>query len=713
MDIARNTHSLQVAGNSLVRLHIICAGLQSNVTEHYANLLRDSGTAITSTHVSTIDELDTSLQSSLVDLVICDGNNTQLPLDKVISTVQQFNEETALIVSGDSSVLSNYSFGITDIVNLEDETRTLHQLNKSIQNLLKDQKLRSLEKQKNSFEKRCLMLMNSSREAICYSHEGMHVFANPSYLEMFGISTDDDEIESVTLMDLVDPEYHQDLKRMLKLSQQANEKEYSLEVGCKRSDDSSFTADMTFSPVLVDDERSVQIIVREKASESATAMPNIDLLTGLYSSNYFQGCASEIVDTAKSKEKCYALFYLAINKYMQMRETVGLTQSNEIIKQIADLLGNTLKSEMRSTLSRIGDHAFAFIAPAKNRDMAEKVGQKLAELVSQQNYEGISETNRPTVSIGIALSENDIIADGSDFIDLAYHAYSRVADTGEAISIYGEEPPQAAEETPKPVAAKPINMVGSEEAESVDLVKYALDNDKLSYKLFALLNLDGESGKSNYFVELYFHDDKGEATSSNEIREAVAGSGKSVQIDNKLLRKIGELAKKNASESHIFHMPISADTMVDEGFISRLGKVMQHYGIKAGSLSFLLDGHDVRHHLTEAKRFCTQVRQLGCGCFMRRFAEREDDLALVRDIPVTGVWFSKKLSEGFSSNENKLQRLKDLGNVMKTMNLSTILGNISSPSDLANAWGIGVDFICGPFLHKGSDVPDFDFSRYC
>ena len=36
-------------------------------------------------------------------------------------------------------------------------------------------------------ERRCTSLLDSSRDAIAYIHEGMHVYSNESYLEVFGI----------------------------------------------------------------------------------------------------------------------------------------------------------------------------------------------------------------------------------------------------------------------------------------------------------------------------------------------------------------------------------------------------------------------------------------------------------------------------------------------------------------------------------------------
>ena len=226
------------------------------------------------------------------------------------------------------------------------------------------------------------------------------------------------------------------------------------------------------------------------------------------------------------------------------------------------------------------------------------------------------------------------------------------------------------------------------------------------------MSLANDSECANYYLEPQFQDDSGNLTPYDEISEAIAGSGKAAVIDSKIIKKAADMLRHEEFATHVFHIPLSAASFGDVSFVDRLSKVIEHFKLKPWNFSFVITSKDVRQNLAQAKDFCTRSRQLGCGCYISRFAEGEDDIALVREIPVTGIWFSNKLSEGFSSNENKLQRLKDLGNVMKSNDMKTILGNIHSPSDLANAWGIGVDFITGPFLHKGSVKPDFDFSRY-
>jgi diguanylate cyclase (GGDEF)-like protein/PAS domain S-box-containing protein len=709
MEIVRNQLPLEAETTGLVKLHMISAGLQSGKSEQYANRLRENGIAIDSLHVNSVQEFELTLQSSRIDLVLCDGASADIPLETIIYGVQQYCPEASVVAAGDSSILEQHAFGVADIIDPDNETESLHRLNRVIQLLLAGRKIHDLEQQCRSFETRSQMLLDTSKEAICYTHAGMHVFANPSYLELFGISPDDNEIESITLMDLVARDYHPDLKRMLKLSQHANEKEYSLEVGCKRLDGETFTADMTFSPVIVDEERSVQVIVRHKDEESATAMPNIDLLSGLFSSNYFQGTASEIVEATQQSGKVFALYYIAIDRYMQIRESVGLRESNTIIREIAEILGNALSSEMRKTLARIGDHAFAFIAPANgDRDLAQKVAERLVTLVNKHAFEQIPETSQPRISIGVALSDHEKIEDGSDFIDQAYHAYSSVAESEKPIAIYGESTARSEE----PTTASPAPVVSSDEADTVDLVKYALENERIGHKLTAMLNLDGDDPMQNYLVDIEFSDDKGILTPYSEISEAVYASGKAALVDNLMLSKIAGLHSACSNEKNVFYLPLSPASFSDENFIQRLDKLLRQHNLEPQALAFVLDGKDIRQHLGEAKTFCEAIQETGSTCYVSGFGERDDDLALIREISAAGVWFAGKLSEGFSGSDTKLQRIKDLTMALKSLNRKTILGNINSPSVLANAWGIGVNFITGPFLHKGSEKPDFDFSRY-
>ncbi|MFC1368629.1 MAG: PAS domain S-box protein [gamma proteobacterium symbiont of Phacoides pectinatus] len=64
-------------------------------------------------------------------------------------------------------------------------------------------------------ETRCTTLIESSQDAIAYIHAGMHVHANPTYLEMFGYM-DLEEIEGMPILDMISKEEHRRFKAFLR-----------------------------------------------------------------------------------------------------------------------------------------------------------------------------------------------------------------------------------------------------------------------------------------------------------------------------------------------------------------------------------------------------------------------------------------------------------------------------------------------------------------
>src|SRR3546814_4743281 len=75
--------------------------------------------------------------------------------------------------------------------------------------------LRSLEARVRETERRCDTLIESSRDPIAYVHQGTHIRANSAYLEMFGYESFED-LEGMSLLDLVAPQHVEDFKQLLK-----------------------------------------------------------------------------------------------------------------------------------------------------------------------------------------------------------------------------------------------------------------------------------------------------------------------------------------------------------------------------------------------------------------------------------------------------------------------------------------------------------------
>ena len=98
----------------------------------------------------------------------------------------------------------------------------------------------------NESEKRNRVLLDSSRDPIAYIHEGMHIYANQSYQDIFGYS-DIDELESIPIMDLIAPEEQQSFKDVLRSLSNHEPPEETLEYNAIRQDGQVFKANIVIA----------------------------------------------------------------------------------------------------------------------------------------------------------------------------------------------------------------------------------------------------------------------------------------------------------------------------------------------------------------------------------------------------------------------------------------------------------------------------------
>ena len=153
-------------------------------------------------------------------------------------------------------------------------------------------RLRHLEATLRETERRCDALIASSRDPIAYVHEGMHIRANDAYLEMFGFEGFDD-IEGLSLLDLIAPQHVDDFKQLLKKLQQGRSRRRRARARARSaSTAASFAAVMEFTAATYEGESCLQIVFRQQTVDAELARKLDDLrqrdpVTGLFNRQHF------------------------------------------------------------------------------------------------------------------------------------------------------------------------------------------------------------------------------------------------------------------------------------------------------------------------------------------------------------------------------------------------------------------------------------------
>jgi PAS domain S-box-containing protein len=156
-------------------------------------------------------------------------------------------------------------------------------------------------------QRRCTSLLASSNDAIAYTADGMHVFANRMYLELFGFGHDD-EVQGLPLLDLVAAGHEGDFRDFMRGLGHSNE-EQATEVLCSRNAGKPFRALMDFSRATFDGEACHQVVVQDLSERDALEaqldrLRSRDRLTGLFNHLHFLNLLTKHINRPNLSETC-------------------------------------------------------------------------------------------------------------------------------------------------------------------------------------------------------------------------------------------------------------------------------------------------------------------------------------------------------------------------------------------------------------------------
>ena len=195
--------------NDIIRLIVIEES--ANDAEVILNRLRKARFPIRPKHIEDDEDLQEALSQQEWDLIITvpkvgDPEIYELTASTVCEIVKTAKQDIPIIVITDELdgkvIAEALTAGAKQVVPDSPETCLQTVVGLELENLAERRKRRQLEQLYKEGQKHNKMLLETSRDAIAYVHDGMHIHANPSYLDMFGYKKLED-MEGVPIMDLV------------------------------------------------------------------------------------------------------------------------------------------------------------------------------------------------------------------------------------------------------------------------------------------------------------------------------------------------------------------------------------------------------------------------------------------------------------------------------------------------------------------------------
>ena len=674
----------------------------ANEAEALASALRNAGYAIRYKHIEDAEDLQEALEGQSWDLLLAAQQIGNFPATQALSIIKKSGKDIPGIVFGsehsEALVTETMKAGAVDFVSEDAQEHLLLVIEREITNLHERREHRKCKSLYNESEKRNRVLLDSSRDPIAYIHEGMHIYANQSYQDIFGYE-DIEELESVPIMDLISGDEQQSFKEVLRNISNDAPPEGTLEYQAVREDGEVFAATMEFSHASIDGEPCTQVMIHRKSDNKALEkeiekLRQQDILTGLYNNQHFMEQLQIEVAQANQTEEKSALLYIEPDNFKNIKETLGIAESDLVLSDIAKYIQGIIPEE-NAQIARYAGTIFTIMLSGPLQKQAEELAEKLRSGIIDHIFEVEGKTVTTTLSVGLS-TITETTPDAKKAISQTETACRVAKDKGgNQVHIFSEEDALASLEADKRI---------------ITLLQLALKNNRFALQFQPIVSLHAEPGE-RYEVLIRLKDQDDSLIMPSEFLEAAEQAGLMTEIDKWVIKSAAKaiLDKRKIGKELQFFIKLSADSLRDPNLLVWISKLLQAARLHGDSFVFEISEQDALENIKIAKTFSSGLKQLHCNLAIDHAGRDSKDLAYLKHLQlkymkIDGCHIS---NSGDEASQEMIQKVAEAG---IAQNILTIAEHVQDPTCLAVLWQHGVNFIQGYYLQQPEESLDYDFS---
>ncbi|GMQ95561.1 MAG: cyclic di-GMP-binding protein FimX [Gammaproteobacteria bacterium] len=688
-------------------LQLLVIESTSNDVEALLNALRNDGVAVASRHLSGMQQLEGSLAEGQWDLLLCATNVEGVDIVRVVEMASAEGKDIPVVVIHDQvaddahrAVVDALAAGAKDAVQKTDVEHLKLVLRREIESLGARRDVHRWRDALSEREERWRALLEASRDPIAYVHDGMHIHANPTYLDMFGFDSID-ELAGLPVLDLVVADDQGRFRDFMRAHMKGESEGSSIEVAGLRSDGNRLDIRMELSPATFQGELCWQLVVRDQ-SESNEIRAQLeylrkhDPLTGLYNRQYFMSTLEKVVIGGARADSGRMLLYLELDNFNVLKETIGIGATDMLIAEIARaLLGRVPEG---GVLSRFGDSVFTLMIQVPHIRAAWDVAEGLRSAVGERIVDVSGKSVTSTCSIGICPMLSRARAPETVLAHAQHSCRTARKQGGNRIEIHF------------PAGSKPA--AAETKAESPGkVVAQALDRGQLSMLYQPIVNLH-EDNMEVYEVYLRVVGESGRPLSEASIFSAEVDAEVVTKLDQWVIERVIELMADRQRGGHetYFFVKLSEQAIVDESMLLFISKRLRNAQISGKFLVLKVSEASAMSQVKNVKAFIKGLKQLDCHAALEHFGTGLTSFNTLRHVPVDYLKIDADLVHTLATDHESQSAVRSIVDMARSLRKRVVAVGVEDAATLAMLWDMGVHFAQGDGIQVPSESLEWDFA---
>ncbi|PAV26455.1 diguanylate cyclase/phosphodiesterase [Tamilnaduibacter salinus] len=684
-------------------VHLLILDPSQNDAEVLVSLLRNSGKATRAHRVTSEEDLEEALGQGNWDLFLARDVEEPLTPDQCLRLIKKADRDVPSVLlmpeENRDRTVEIMKAGAHAAIPQTSDDLILLTVNRELASLAERRQRRIVEAHLRESEQRCQLLLESSKDAIAYINDGMHIYANQSYMELLGYD-DIDELICIPVLDTLSSDSQADYKSFMKAFMEDSQDNRALTCTAKRSDDREIGVVMQVSAATYDGEPCTQVVLQTQQNdaeleEKLRQISSEDLLTGLFNRQYLMDLLTKSITRATEQDDSGAFAYIAIDNFIQVRSKVGISGADVLLGDLSRVLLDEVPEEM--TLARLSDDAFGILCTPCKEEELKGLCETLCQKVHDHLFDISGQTVQLSISVGIApITENAPKAE--DLMGRAHTAAAEVRhqeghEDGNGVLVYS------------PVHFEPLG-----DDNSVEAIQQALDEDRFRLLFQPIINLRGE-GEEHYeaFVRMLDKDDK--EVSPYDFLPPAGPSDMASKIDRWVVLQTIKHLSSHRSKGHDtrLFLNVTNETIQDKTFTSWLSVALKAARLPGASLIFQIREGDATNYMKQAREFTKALGELHCKTSIAQFGGALNPFNTLKHVDVDYVKIDGSFTEEIQKKEDVKEEVKEMVKSLQSAGKLTIVPLVENASVLATLWQAGVNYIQGYYLQAPVPEMTYDF----
>lgn len=654
--------------------------------EQIVSLLRNSGIAVRPARATDAGQVQAALAELEPDLVLYDPANGGIALPELVRMLDAHGSDYALlglVAALDNRLVTElFEQGVHGVAARSAPRQLLAVLRREFEALQTRRQLRRVESTQRELERRCDALLESSRDAIAYVHEGVHVRANQAYLETFGHESFDDLL-GMPILDMIDASHVDEFKNLLRghLRQEKLPSQASLRA--RRADGSAFDASVEFAPATFEGEPCLQVVFRRQLVDPA-ALEQLqrDPVTGLYSRARLLECVDDAVQAAANGKKGQSLLLVEPDNWATIVAGVGLGKADELLAGFADRVRQLLGAD--DAAGRLGDHTLGVMLAPRPDAAVRAWAERLQQAIGNEIFDAGSRSIGINASIGGSLL-GEKNANTDQLLEQASRAlHNAQGRGGNTMDLHDPAAREKADE--------------QQDREWFELLRNALANNGMALHHQQTISLQDAEGEYSEIL-LRMNGPQGEVM-PGVFMPIAEKHGLNGAIDRYVLSHAIEALRQRerTGVATTFFVKLTADSLQDATLLPWLGERLQLAALKQCRLVLEMTESKVMTLLRPAQEFAAAWKRLGGQFALEQFGSGLNSFQVLNHVDADYLKIDRSYMADLPQHPENQRKIAEICRQARELKKQTIAEWVEDATSTSLLFAAGVDFVQGNFL---------------